>query len=314
MYCIFTQLQQYKQKLDEYQKNLNSDQINPDLIKQRLILGNETDANISYKALRNDIIVGYDDSKGIDAMKDSKTSVTVDIDNTGSLTGNIIEVTYSNLSKSTYKGRKITKIVATYSNAIRDKLAEYRVRLRIMSNPFEGFWYWQTSEVSVDYKYYDENNNLINFDNDDQSWITIGSLNSGKGRYESAKLNSSGRVYGFKDSSVTIHNGNTLYSDKANDVGSRIGDNWQTTYSSDVTSNYPWGTNDWDKGLDNPHAYYGAGIFKVNGNGLNVTYGTKRAVSVKLGTWATISTTIPKGSGPSAPEIHYNYTNVALLC
>ena len=308
---INSQVQQYKQKLDEYQKTLNSDQINPDLIKQELILGNETDANMSYKALRNDIKVVYDSNKDMPGMKDSKTSVTVDTDNTGNLTGNIIEVTYSNLSKSTYKDRKISKIVVTYSNVIRDKLATQNVRLRIMSNPFEGFWYWQSSEITVNYKFYDENNHLISFDNADNSWITIGSLNSGKGRYESVKLNSSGRGYGFKDSSVTIHNGNTLYSDKANEIESRIGDNWQTTYSSYVTSNYPWGTNNWDKGLDDPHAYYGAGIFKVNGNGLNVTYGTKRAVFVSPGTWATISTTIPKSSsGIVPPTIHYHRTNV----
>lgn len=173
---INSQVQQYKQKLDEYQKTLNSDQINPDLIKQQLILGNEIDANISYKSLRNDIKIGYDTNKDMAAMKDSKTSVTIDTDNTGNLTGNIIEVTYSNLSKSTYKGRKISKIVATYSDAIRDKQAPWNVRLRIMSNPFEGFWYWQTFEVKVDYKYYDENNNLINFDNDDSAWTTAVSL------------------------------------------------------------------------------------------------------------------------------------------
>ena len=308
---INSQVQQYKQKLDEYQKNLSSDQINPDLIRQELILGNEIDANISYKALRNDIKVVYDSNKDMPGMKDSKTSVTVDTDNTGNLTGNIIEVTYSNLSKSTYKGRKISKIVETYSNVIRDKLATQNVRLRIMSNPFEGFWYWQSSEITVNYKFYDENNHLISFDNADDSWITIGSLNSGKGRYESAKLNSSGRVYDFKDSSVTIHNGNTLYSDKANDFYTIVGGDWRDTTTIDQ-SQYPWGTDNWDTGLDNRHAYYGAGIFKVNGSDVNVTYETKRTAIINYRTWATISTTIPKGSGPEAPEIHYHHTNVDL--
>ncbi|WP_373880247.1 SspB-related isopeptide-forming adhesin [Ligilactobacillus salivarius] len=232
--------------------------------------------------------------------------------NRGSLIGDIIEVTYTNLNKSSYNGKKISKIIATFSNVTQDNLSPYNISFAIYSNPYYGFWYWQSSKITVNYKFYDENNHLISFDNADNSWITIGSLNSGKGRYESAKLNSSGKVYGFKDSSVTIHNGNTLYSDKANDSGSRIGDNWQNTYPSDVTSNYPWGTNDWDKGLDDPHAYYGAGIFKVNGNDLNVTYGTRRAVFVNPGTWATISTSIPKGSGPVTPTIHYKHTNVAL--
>ncbi|ADJ79831.1 Possible surface protein A (plasmid) [Ligilactobacillus salivarius CECT 5713] len=241
-----------------------------------------------------------------------KHTVMVTAHNRGSLIGDIIEVTYTNLNKSSYNGKKISKIIATFSNVTQDNLSPYNISFAIYSNPYYGFWYWQSSKITVNYKFYDENNHLISFDNADNSWITIGSLNSGKGRYESAKLNSSGKVYGFKDSSVTIHNGNTLYSDKANDSGSRIGDNWQNTYPSDVTSNYPWGTNDWDKGLDDPHAYYGAGIFKVNGNDLNVTYGTRRAVFVNPGTWATISTSIPKGSGPVTPTIHYKHTNVAL--
>ncbi|PTR99335.1 surface protein A, partial [Ligilactobacillus salivarius] len=41
--------------------------------------------------------------------------------------------------------------------------------------------------------------------------------------------------------------------------------------------------------------------------------GTKRAVFVNPGTWATISTTIPKSSsGIVPPTIHYHHTNVAL--
>ena len=306
-------MQQYKQKLDEYNKTLNSDQINPDLIKQELILGSEKDAELSYRLLSKDVDASYDKWSGGTVGRDNyKHTVMVTAHNRGSLIGDIIEVTYTNLNKSSYNGKKISKIIATFSNVTQDNLSPYNISFAIYSNPYYGFWYWQSSKITVNYKFYDENNHLISFDNADNSWITIGSLNSGKGRYESAKLNSSGKVYGFKDSSVTIHNGNTLYSDKANDSGSRIGDNWQNTYPSDVTSNYPWGTNDWDKGLDDPHAYYGAGIFKVNGNDLNVTYGTRRAVFVNPGTWATISTSIPKGSGPVTPTIHYKHTNVAL--
>ena len=279
------------------------------------MLGSEKDAELSYKLLSKDVDASYDKWFGGGVNRDNyKHTVKVDAHNRGNLTGDIIEVTYTNLSRSSYRGKKISKIIATFSNVTQENLSPYGISFAIYSNPYYGFWYWQSSKVTVNYKFYDENNHLISFDNTDDSWVTIGSLNSGKGRYESVKLNSSGRVYGFKDSSVTIHNGNTLYSDKANDIGSRIGDNWQTTYSSDVTSNYPWGTNSWDKGLDDPHAYYGAGIFKVNGNGLNVTYGTKRAVFVNPGTWATISTTIPKSSsGIIPPTVHYHHTNVALL-
>ena len=307
---INAQLQQYRDKLNEYQKNLNSTQINPDLIKQELILGNEHSAEFSYKLLRNDISV-QTDSGPTPIM--SNHTVYITSNNQGNLNGDIIEITYTNLNKSSYKGKKISKIIAIFSNEIQDTISTEPVSLGIYSNPYHGFWYWDSSSITVNYKFYDEDNNLINFDNTDNSWITIGSLNSGLGRYEFAKLNSLGKVYSFKDSSVTIHNENTLYSDKANNDLSIIGSNWSdTTYVEQ--SNFPWGNTDWDTGLDNRHAYYGAGVFNITGSSLNITYGTKRVNNDKPATWATISTTIPKGSGPSTPEIHYNYTNVALLC
>ena len=53
MYCIFTQLQQYKSKLDKYKETLNTEQINPDLIKQNLVLGNEPTAIANYEILGN---------------------------------------------------------------------------------------------------------------------------------------------------------------------------------------------------------------------------------------------------------------------
>ena len=305
---INAQLQQYKSELEKYQKNLNSTQINTDLIKQELILGNEHSAEFSYKLLRNDISV-QTDSGPTPIM--SKHTVYITSNNQGNLNGDIIEITYTNLNKSSYKGKKISKIIAIFSNEIQDTISTEPVSLSIYSNPYHGFWYWNSSSITVNYKYYDEDNNLINFDNTDNSWITIGSLNSGLGRYEFAKLNSLGKVYSFKDSSVTIHNENTLYSDKANSIFSIIGSNWSDTTPVEQ-SNFPWGTDDWDTGLDNRHAYYGAGVFNITGGSLNITYGTKRVNNNTSGTWATISTTIPKGSGPEAPDIHYHHTNVDL--
>ena len=306
---INSQVQQYKQKLDEYQKNLNSDQINPDLIKQKLILGNEHSAEFSYKLLRNDISV-QTDSGPTPIM--SKHTVYITSNNQGNLNGDIIEITYTNLNKSSYKGKKISKIIAIFSNEIQDTISTEPVSLGIYSNPYHGFWYWNSSSITVNYKFYDEDNNLINFDNTDNSWVTIGSLNSGLGRYEFAKLNSLGKGYSFKDSSVTIHNENTLYSDKANNSLSIIGSNWSDTTNVEQ-SNFPWGTDNWDTGLDNRHAYYGAGVFNITGGSLNITYGTKRVINAHPGTWATISTTIPKSSsGIVPPTIHYRHTNVAL--
>ena len=305
---INSQVQQYKSELDKYKESLNTEQINPDLIKQELILGIEDSAEFSYKLLRNDISVKTD-SEPIPMM--SKHSIYITSNNQGNLNGDIIEITYTNLKKSSYKGKKISKIIAIFSNEIQDTILTEPVGLGIYSNPYHGFWYWNSSSITVNYKFYDEDNNLINFDNTDNSWITIGSLNSGLGRYEFAKLNSLGKAYSFKDSSVTIHNENTLYSDKANSIVSIIGSNWSdTTYVEQ--SNFPWGTDDWDTGLDNRHAYYGAGVFNITGSSLNITYGTKRVNNNNPGTWANMSTSIVKSNSGIVSDIHYKDTEVVL--
>ena len=66
---------------------------------------------------------------------------------------------------------------------------------------------------------------------------------------EKATLNSSGTVDQIKGSSVTVHNGKTLYSNNVN---------------SD-TPDTPWDV------TGGPQAYYGAGLFNVSGNNISIT-------------------------------------------
>src|SRR5699024_651377 len=105
---------------------------------------------------------------------------------------------------------------------------------------------------------------------------------------------------------LTLHDALPIYSDKANDT--IVGGDWRDTTTIDQ-SQYPWGTDNWDTGLDNRHAYYGAGIFKDNGSDVNVTYRTKRTAIINYGKWATISTKMHKGSGQEAAVIHKHNTN-----
>ena len=129
--------------------------------------------------LSKDVDASYDKWFGGGVSRDNyKHTVKVDAHNKGNLTGDIIEVTYTNLSRSSYRGKKISKIIATFSNVTQDNLSPYNISFAIYSNPYYGFWYWQSSKITVNYKFYDENNHLISFDNTDNSWITIGSLNS----------------------------------------------------------------------------------------------------------------------------------------
>lgn len=304
-----TQVQQYKQKLDVYQKTLNSDQINPDLIKQNLVLGDEPNAVANYEKFGNSNLSFTPNWN----FNGDYTYLVVG-KNLSDLRGNFLKVTWSNLKNSSYRGQKIGKMSAVFSDLIHDNNNQQNRDswLIIFKNPYKGFWYLVSHSLTVEYTLYDESGNPITLPNDESAWVTIGSLNAGTGRREGASLLSEGKAYGFKDSSITVHNGNSLYSDTANSQTQKIGSDWRDI--ENVTSEYPWGTEDWDRGLADPHAYYGAGVFNISGGHFKIKYFTDRTHQDNTDTWANISTSIVKSnSGIIPPTIHYHRTNVALL-
>lgn len=305
---INSQVQQYKQKLDEYQKTLNSDQINPDLIKQNLVLGDEPNAVANYETFGNSNLSFTPNWN----FNGDDTYLVVG-KNLSDLRGNFLKVTWSNLKNSSYRGQKIGKMSAVFSDLIHDNNNQQNRDswLIIFKNPYKGFWYLVSHSLTVDYTLYDESGNPITLPNDESAWVTIGSLNAGTGRREGASLLSEGKAYGFKDSSITVHNGNSIYSDTANSVTQKIGSDWRDI--DNVTSEYPWGTEDWDRGLNDPHAYYGAGVFNISGGHFKIKYFTDRTHQDNTDTWANISTSIVKSSsGIVPPTVHYHHTNVAL--
>ena len=308
---INSQLQQYKSKLDKYKETLNTEQINPDLIKQNLVLGNEPTAIANYEILGNNSNLFFQES-----YPNDPTTFWIEGENLSSLTGSFFKVTWDNLKNSSYRGNRISKMTAVFSDLMHDNgnKENHNAMLLISKNPYRGMSYIYSSSITAEYTLYDETGNIINLPDDASSWITIGSLNAGNARQEGASLLSAGKVYGFKDSSVTVHDGNTLYSDKANDFHTIIGGDWKDTTTIDQ-SQYSWGTDNWDTGLDSDHAYYGAGVFNIEGGKFKIKFFTNRSEQRNVKTWVTISTSIVKSnSGITPPEIHYNYTNVALLC
>ena len=326
MYCIFTQLQQYKSALEEYKKKLTSDEIDPNEIKQLLILGNETSARMSWESLTNngEFIPNtdkyiYHDYDGHLRGGVTATNIYFRAKSSADVNGNILKVTYDNLKNSSYNGQKITKIVQIYHDITKTPNDPGIPAILVWSNPFNGFWYWHSDAISVDYHLYLENGEELNIPSTgldgkhSDAWITVGSLNSGSWRTEGAALESSGKAYEFNGSTVTIHNNNWLYSDNANE--------WYPgnpeTFSASGNKNdsriatLPMA---WDTGLSNPYAYIGAGVFNIFGKGYSIRYTTDHANGKStLETWANMSTSIVKSnSGITPPEIHYNYTNVAL--
>ena len=316
---ITDQLKNYKNQLEEYKKKLNSDQINPDTIKQALFLVNEPTAKAKVDLLSNignPVISSYtlDERRGSGWWKDN---IWINWDKGTSINSEVFKVTYTGLQRSHYNNAKISKITAVISNihlgtAEREN-EDGNPSIEIAQDPAVGFSYRNISSFDISFQYFDESGNLIHFtDNVDGSsaWITIGSLNAGYGRQEGVSLLSTGKVYGFKDSSVTVHNGNTLYSDKANDSHAVTGGDWRDTTRLDQ-SQYPWGDTDWDSGLSDIHAYYGAGVTNIYGNNIKFRAFTNRDIKVKrkgnFETWITFATTIVKSnSGIVIPKISYH--------
>ena len=283
----------YQKKLAAYnkaiaglsQKGVAISSVNPATIQQKLVLGKEPDAVMKVDSLGNNVkqntINGHHIMNNPSGL-DSKTTTCLTWGRSA-YNGTIGTVEYDNLHNSSYNGEKISKIVATFSNAgpLNTNFSQSDTPgLVIYSDPTDGFWYNFEENTTVNYQFYNDKGQLINF-NSNNSWLTIASLNhhndSRGAEYqnvEKATLNSSGTVDQIQGSSVTVHNGRTLYSNNVNSG----------------TPDTPW---DITGGIQE---FYGAGLFNVSGNNVNITYTTTNGNNQNAAsnvTWVTLQTTIP---------------------
>ena len=125
-------------------------------------------------------------------------------------------VTYNNLSKITYNDRKITKIV-------------YEVTLTPNSNQSYNFMVandfvyglaLNNDVVNLKLKMYYDNGEQVDF-SDGNAYLSVNSLNNYTNNLkeysiETTRVNSGGKALALRGSSVTVHDGTSLYSDKAN--------------------------------------------------------------------------------------------------
>lgn len=297
--------EQYKEALDKYNQEMKKydnqglamDGVDSSTIKQELKLDKSPDATMTYEPLTSDATFSFGAPTYSSTGCDSKQALVVVAKDKSGISGDIAKVTCSNIN-ATYGGKKINKIVATYSdlkpgdgltNPDTFDNSKGNPFLRIYSDPTDGFWYNNSDGVTVTYQYYDENGNLINL-NDNDAYMTVGSLNNSNGtatakeHLEKATLDSDGKAIALKDSSVSAHD-KTLYSDKNNDNNQK---EWDVTGS--------------DK------AYYGSGVFALNGNSVKMTFSTDNQDCKNATVWVQMSTTIPQTPvKPKAPTIHYHY-------
>lgn len=283
-------VQAYKDDVAAYKKTLSGNQISTNDIHQNLQLCDEPDAKMSWTSSGNIVVT----QNGAPHWRAGYTPTNINAEpKSGNTISGSIAITYTNLKHSYYLNDKISKMIITYSNV--QAAGSAKVVLAAFSNPNNGFWYDNAKSADAKYQYYDSHNKLITFTNQPDgsgAWMTAGSLNSGWGRTEGVALNSSGRVYGFKNSSVIPH-GNQLYADTANEFNPDHRTNneaWNGSHDEHFIQHL---TQNWDTGLSNPYAYIGAGTMNVAGSDVRLTWTTRRRPGgYGGGTWATMSTDI----------------------
>lgn len=318
-----TQVQQYKNKLDEYKKTLAKGEIATTDIYNDLHLQDEQQANMTWRVLNNSGNVSTKEPGGV--VSKEKSYIRFTQNGNGDLNGDFLEVTMSNLQGSDYKGVKLGKIILTFSNAKHATVSTLKnasMWLDIHSNIINGMYYNDMQSFQTTMKLYDKNGNLIELGNDNSAWIAIKSLNAlywkdGSTRnVEEVRLDSNGTGYKLKGSTVIKHSDGFWYSDETNDnygiSEDRLG----------KINHIPYGTG-WDGNPD--LEYMGSTLFNVTGNKVTLTFknvDTESSTNFKSGAdkgmaesapWVIISTSIMKdSSGIIPPTIHYHRTNVAL--
>ena len=348
------QMQQYQQAMDQYNTaladynkkkqaydsavnklsgDINTNGIDTSTLKQHLNWDRSPNATVTVKTLSNDVnitqIPGSQDSFDKQYVGwDSNQVYLIHANQNQSVNGAFAQATYSGDLNMTYNGQKISKVVVTFSNLNNNngnlnltnpdsgdprnfQKGSMTPYIRIGNDPTDDVWYGNAQSVDETYQFYDANGNLINFNND--AYITVGSLNAYNNHLEKAQLLSGGKAIALAGSNIGVHGDNTIYSNGNQADQSK-----------------------WDKGLDTPNAYYGAGVFQLSGNSVSLRLSVDRTYKCAQlgpgdtasmtkdnhpGIWAMIGTTLPQTPNdvptppkkptpptkPTVPTIHYHY-------
>ena len=193
--------------------------------------------------------------------------------------GQSVTATYTNLEKSYYNGKKISKIVYKYTvdPSSQFKNPSGKVWLGIFTDPTLGvFASAYTGQVEKDtslfikneFTFYDENDQPINFDN---ALLSVASLNREHNSIEMAK-DYSGKFVKISGSSIGEKNGMIYATETLNFKQSEGGSRWTMYKNSQPGSG-------WDSS-DAPNSWYGAGAIRMSGPNNYITVGATSATNV----------------------------------
>lgn len=175
--------------------------------------------------------------------------------------GDSITATYTNLQNSSYAGKKISKIEYTITSNQTQPHSVF-----VLKNPALGLWTYNTKEgniaqTNLTMKFYDEDGNLIEFDENHPALVNIGSLNSGttaSGFRYAEKVNN----YNFRFVPI---NGSLIKESANHEI-------YAVDEDTDNPTNYKgWGRMQWDT-QGNPNMWFGSGTGVVtSGNTISLS-------------------------------------------
>lgn len=293
-------------KMTDYNKlknnNFNPDGLNPEQVKNYLTLGAEPDANVSYQILDNNVQAKQEglDTTGSNHGNweglDSKGEIKVTTNRNITMDKPVIKVTYTNLKNSFYDNKPISKIVRVFSFS-GGVNGTGNPEMDIYDDPSENLNFGNVNGVDVTTTYYDANGNEIKIDPKNPAYMAITSLNDWWGNktdndaggnainnnqgnhadhVEYVQALSGCTAEALQGSPISVHNGNTLYSDTTNGNTLPDGTVWDKSHS--------------------PLQFYGSGIIKLTSGTSTVRYGVylgKNETTKGSGAWVTSTTTLP---------------------
>lgn len=189
--------------------------------------------------------------------------------------GDSITATYTNLQNSSYAGKKISKIEYTISSNQTQPHSVF-----VLKNPALGLWTYNTKEgnntvqTNLTMKFYDEDGNLIEFDENHPALVNMGSLNSGTTasgyRYVEKVYNQNFRFVPINGSLIKESVNHEIYA---------------VDEDTDNPTNYKgWDSTKWDR-IGNPNMWFGSGTGVVtSGNTISLS-----AESNASGQWLIVN-------------------------
>ena len=193
--------------------------------------------------------------------------------------GQSVTATYTNLEKSYYNGKKISKVVFKYTLDPDSKFQNTdKAWLGIFTDPtlgvfasaFTGISEKNTSIfIKNEFTFYDEEGNPINFDN---ALLSVASLNREHNSIEMAK-DYTGTFVKISGSSIGEKDGMIYATDTLNFRQGQGGARW-TMYTRASEPGSGWDSS------DAPNSWYGAGAVKMSGPNNSITLGAISATLV----------------------------------